>query len=110
LEFGNGFAYVDKQKRMAIDGDEVVLDLLFYNRILKRLVAVDLKIGSFKAAYKSQMELYLAWLDEYERQDGEAPPIGIILFKKNGIEIRSLTKCCSSFSIARKLFMLFTNA
>jgi len=79
LEFGNGFAYVDKQKRMAIDGDEVVLDLLFYNRILKRLVAVDLKIGSFKAAYKSQMELYLAWLDEYERQDGEDAPIGIIL-------------------------------
>jgi len=79
LEFGRGFAFVESQKHMAIDGDEVVLDLLFYNRILKRLVAVDLKIGRFKAAYKSQMELYLAWLDEYERQEGEETPIGIIL-------------------------------
>ena len=58
LEFGRGFAYVDKQKRMDINGDEVILDLLFYNRILKRLVAVELKIGSFKAAYKSRRENY----------------------------------------------------
>ena len=79
LEFGRGFAFVDSEKRMPIDGDDVKLDLLFFNRILKRLVVVELKIGSFKAAYKSQMELYLAWLDENERQDGEEPPIGIIL-------------------------------
>ena len=79
LEFGRGFAFVESEKYMPIDGDDVKLDLLFYNRILKRLVVVELKIGSFKAAYKSQMELYLAWLDEYERQDGENPPIGIIL-------------------------------
>jgi predicted nuclease of restriction endonuclease-like (RecB) superfamily len=79
LEFGRGFAFVESQKHMPIDGDEVVLDLLFYNRILKRLVAVDLKIGAFKAAYKSQMELYLAWLDENEREAGEESPIGIIL-------------------------------
>jgi len=57
LEFGRGFAFVDSQKRMNIGGEDVVLDLLFYNRILKRLVAVELKIGSFKAAYKGQMEL-----------------------------------------------------
>ena len=79
LEFGRGFAFIEKEKRMPIDDDYVISDLLFYNRILKRLVAVELKIGSFKAAYKSQMELYLAWLDEYERQDGEESPIGIIL-------------------------------
>ena len=79
LEFGRGFAFIESQKHMPIDGDEVVLDLLFYNRILKRLVAVELKIGNFKAAYKSQMELYLAWLDEYEREQGEEAPIGIIL-------------------------------
>jgi predicted nuclease of restriction endonuclease-like (RecB) superfamily len=52
LEFGHGFAFVDRQKRMIIDGEDVVLDLLFYNRILKRLVVVDFKIGKFKAAYK----------------------------------------------------------
>ena len=79
LEFGHGFSFIESQKRMPIDGEDVFLDLLFYHRILKRLVAVELKIGRFKAAYKSQMELHLAWLDEYERTEGEEPPIGIIL-------------------------------
>jgi predicted nuclease of restriction endonuclease-like (RecB) superfamily len=79
LEFGRGFTFVESQKRMSIDGEDVILDLLFYHRVLKRLVAVELKIGNFKAAYKGQMELYLAWLDEYEREEGEDAPIGIIL-------------------------------
>jgi len=79
LEFGQGFTFVKSQKRMIIDGEDVKLDLLFYNRILRRLVAVDLKIGKFKAAYKGQMELYLGWLDKYERKPGEEAPIGIIL-------------------------------
>jgi predicted nuclease of restriction endonuclease-like (RecB) superfamily len=79
LEFGHGFSFVEKQKRMIIDGEDVILDLLFYNRILRRLVAVELKIGRFKAAHKGQMELYLNWLDKYERQEGEEAPIGIIL-------------------------------
>jgi predicted nuclease of restriction endonuclease-like (RecB) superfamily len=79
LEFGNGFAFVERQKRMSIEGDDIVLDLLFYNRILARLVAVELKIGRFKAAYKGQMELYLKWLDAYERNPNEETPIGIIL-------------------------------
>ena len=79
LEFGHGFSFVERQKRMGVDEDDFVLDLLFYNRILSRLVAVELKIGRFKAAYKSQMELYLKWLDLYERQPREEAPIGIIL-------------------------------
>jgi len=79
LEFGNGFSFIARQKRMIIDGDDIVLDLLFYNRILKRLVAVELKLGTFKAAFKGQMELYLKWLDRYERQFGEEAPIGLIL-------------------------------
>jgi predicted nuclease of restriction endonuclease-like (RecB) superfamily len=79
LEFGRGFAFIESQKRMPIDGEEVVLDLLFYNRTLRRLVAVELKLGDFKASYKGQMELYLAWLDEYEREECEEAPIGIIL-------------------------------
>jgi len=79
LEFGHGFTFVERQKRMMIDGDDIVLDLLFYHRVLKRLVAVDLKLGTFKAAYKGQMELYLKWLDRYERQAGEEAPIGLIL-------------------------------
>jgi hypothetical protein len=64
---------------MIIDGSDIVLDLLFYHRILRRLVAIELKLGEFKAAYKGQMELYLKWLDRYERQPGEEAPIGLIL-------------------------------
>jgi predicted nuclease of restriction endonuclease-like (RecB) superfamily len=79
LEFGHGFTFVERQKRMIIDDEDIVLDLLFYHRILKRLVAVELKLGVFKAAYKGQMELYLKWLDRYERKEGEEAPIGIIL-------------------------------
>jgi predicted nuclease of restriction endonuclease-like (RecB) superfamily len=95
LEFGNGFSYIAKQKRMIIDGEDVVLDLLFYNRIFKRLVAVDLKLGRFKAAYKGQMELYLKWLDRYERQPGEESPIGLILCasaSREKIEMLELNK------------------
>ncbi len=79
LEFGHGFTFVERQKRMTIDGDDFALDLLFYHRILKRLVAVELKIGRFKPQYKGQMELYLKWLNKYERTEGEESPIGIIL-------------------------------
>lgn len=79
LEAGNGFAFVERQKRMIIDNDDYHLDLLFFNRPLRRLVAVELKIGKFKAAYEGQMKLYLKWLDRYERQEGEEPPIGLIL-------------------------------
>jgi len=79
LEFGNGLSFVARQKRMIIDGEDIVLDLLFYHRIIKRLVAIELKLGRFKASYKGQMELYLKWLDRYERQEGEEAPIGLIL-------------------------------
>ena len=79
LELGKGFAFVERQKRMIIDGEDFYLDLLFYNRKLQRLVAVELKLGKFKAAYKGQMELYLKWLDKHERHEGENSPIGLIL-------------------------------
>ncbi|MFA4852560.1 MAG: PDDEXK nuclease domain-containing protein [Bacteroidales bacterium] len=79
MELGQGFAFVERQKRMLIDGEDDKLDLLFYHRKLKRLVAIDLKLGKFKAAYKSQMELYLRWLEKYEMQDDEETPIGLLL-------------------------------
>ena len=79
LEFGKGFAFVERQKRMIIDGDDHKLDLLFYNRHLRRLVAVEIKYGQFEASHKGQMELYLKWLNRYERQEFENEPIGIIL-------------------------------
>jgi predicted nuclease of restriction endonuclease-like (RecB) superfamily len=95
LEFGHGFTFVERQKRMIIDNEDIVLDLLFYHRILKRLVAVELKLGTFKAAYKGQMELYLKWLNKYERQEGEEAPIGIILCStatREKIELLELDK------------------
>ena len=79
LELGKGFAFVERQKRMIIDGEDFYLDLLFFNRKLKRLVALELKLGKFKASYKGQMELYLKWLDKYEKTEGENQPIGLIL-------------------------------
>ena len=79
LEFGKGFTFAERQKRMIIDGEDFHLDLLFYNRNLKRLVAVELKQGQFEAGYSAQMKLYLKWLNRYERQEGENEPIGLIL-------------------------------
>jgi predicted nuclease of restriction endonuclease-like (RecB) superfamily len=79
LELGGGFTFVERQKRMIIGGEDFHLDLLFFHRRLKRLVAVELKIGKFQAGHKGQMELYLGWLNRYERQDGENAPIGLIL-------------------------------
>jgi len=79
LEFGVGFTFVARQRRIPIDDDDYKIDLLFYNRDIKRLVAIDLKIGKFKPSYKGQMELYLNWLNQYDRREGEEAPIGLIL-------------------------------
>jgi len=79
LELGTGFTFVERQKRMIIDDEDYYLDLLFFHRKLKRLVAIELKIGKFKAKYKGQMELYLKWLDKYDKQEGENSPVGLIL-------------------------------
>lgn len=79
LELGDGFTFVARQKRMIIDGEDFKVDLLFFHRKLHRMIAVDLKLGKFKAEYKGQMELYLRYLDRYEREPGEETPLGLIL-------------------------------
>lgn len=79
LELGAGFTFVARQKRIQIDDEDFYIDLLFFNRKLKRLIAIDLKLGSFKASYKGQMELYLRWLEKYELEEGEDSPLGLIL-------------------------------
>lgn len=107
LELGAGFTFVARQKRLPIDDDDLYLDLLFYNRKLKRLVAIELKLGAFKAEYKSQMELYLRWLTKHEQEPGEAPPIGIILCagkKQEQIELLELGK--SGIHVAEYLTVL----
>ncbi|MGR0114281.1 YhcG family protein [Ralstonia pseudosolanacearum] len=107
LELGVGFTFVARQKRIQIDDEDFHLDLLFYNRKLRRLVAVELKVGEFKAAYKGQMELYLRWLDKHEREPEEASPLGIILCtgkKSEQIELLELDK--SSIHVAEYLTTL----
>ncbi|MDR2971656.1 MAG: PDDEXK nuclease domain-containing protein [Bacteroidales bacterium] len=95
LEFGSGFAFMERQKRVIIDGDDFKIDLLFFHRDLRRLVVIDLKTGKFKPKYKGQMELYLKWLDRYERKEGENSPVGLILCtetSRNQIELLELDK------------------
>ncbi len=79
LELGTGFAFVERQKRIMLDGDDYYLDLLFFHRRMQRLVAIELKLGDFKPADSGQIELYLRWLDRHERQPSEQAPLGIIL-------------------------------
>lgn len=79
LELGTDFAFLARQMRITVDDEDYYLDLLFYHRKLRRLVAIDLKIGKFQAADKGQMELYLRWLEENEMQPGEEPPLGLVL-------------------------------
>jgi len=101
LELGTGFTFVARQKRLQIDDDDFYVDLLFYNRRLKRLIAIDLKLGNFKAEYKGQMELYLRWLAKHEQEADEQPPLGIILCagkKQEQIELLELDQ--SSIHVA----------
>jgi predicted nuclease of restriction endonuclease-like (RecB) superfamily len=95
LELGSGFCFIARQKRLQIDGEDFYIDLLFYNRKLRRLVALDLKVGAFKAEHKGQMELYLRWLDRHEREPDEETPLGIILCagkRQEQIELLELGK------------------
>ncbi|MDE5791466.1 MAG: PDDEXK nuclease domain-containing protein [Muribaculaceae bacterium] len=85
-EFGSDFAFVDRQKRIPVDGIDYRLDLLFYHRGLRRLVAIDLKLGKFKPAYEGQMLLYLRYLNSHDRREGEASPIGLILCSEGNTE------------------------
>ena len=79
IELGNDFAFMACQKRIIIDNRDYYIDLLFYHRRLKSLVVIEPKLGEFEAAYKGQMELYLRYLEKYEKVEGENSPVGIIL-------------------------------
>ncbi|HXB75561.1 MAG TPA: PDDEXK nuclease domain-containing protein [Candidatus Acidoferrales bacterium] len=117
LELGVGFRFVARQHRMQIDHRDYYLDLLFYHRKLRRLIAVDLKIGEFEAGDKGQMELYLGWLKRYACEPDEADPLGMILcagkseehiallqLQKSGIHVASYwTEALPKQELERKL-------
>jgi predicted nuclease of restriction endonuclease-like (RecB) superfamily len=107
LELGAGFSFVARQKRIQLDGDDFYIDLLFYNRKLKRLVVVELKQGSFKPEYKGQMELYLRWLALHEREPDENLPLGIILCAgRNTEQIELLELGTAGIHVAEYLTVL----
>lgn len=104
MELGVGFSFIERQKRMIIDGEDFFLDLLFYHRKLHRLIAIDLKLGKFKAQYKGQMELYLRWLEKNEMEPGEESPMGLLLCTEGSeeqIELLQLDK--SGIKVAQYL-------
>jgi len=107
IELGNDFAFLARQKRIIIDNRDYYIDLLFYHRRLKSLVAIDLKLGEFEAGFKGQMELYLRYLEKYETVDGEKQPIGLILCtgkNEEHIELMQLDK--SNIRVAEYLTLL----
>jgi predicted nuclease of restriction endonuclease-like (RecB) superfamily len=117
LELGVGFAFVERQKRITVDGDDYYMDLLFFHRRLRRLVVIELKLGAFKPADKGQVELYLRWLDRHERQPGEEAPVAIILcadpksetveyldMQRSGIHVAQYLTDLPSREVLRKRF------
>jgi len=107
VELGSDFAFLARQKRISIDNRDYYIDLLFYHRRLKSLVAIDLKIGEFEAGFKGQMELYLNYLEKHEMVEGENSPIGLILCAGKNyehIELMQLRK--SNIRVAEYLTLL----
>ena len=93
LELGYGFCFVGRQYRLALGSKEYFVDLLFYHRFLKTLVAFDLKIGSFEPEHAGKMDFYLNLLNEKERGPGDKLSIGIILCaEKDDIEVEFALK------------------
>jgi predicted nuclease of restriction endonuclease-like (RecB) superfamily len=111
MELGAGFTFVARQKRITVDEDDFYLDLLFFHRGLRRLVAIELKLDKFRPEHKGQMELYLRWLDKYERKPGEEQPLGMILCagkKQEQIELLELGR--SGIHVAEYLTALPSKA
>jgi len=104
IEMGSDFAFMARQKRITVDQDDYYIDLLFYHRRMKCLVAIDLKVGKFEAAHKGQMELYLRWLEKYEKLPDENPPIGLIMCSyKNSEHVELLQLDKSNIKVAEYL-------
>jgi len=106
-ELGSDFAFLSRQKRITIDNRDYYMDLLFYHRKLKSLIVVELKLGEFEASHKGQMELYLSYLNKYEKIEGENPPIGLILCSgKNSEHIELMNLEGDNIKIAEYLLIL----
>ncbi|WP_317190476.1 PDDEXK nuclease domain-containing protein [Bacteroides intestinalis] len=96
MELGSDFAFLARQKRITIDNVDYYIDLLFYHRKLRRLIVIELKLGKFKVEHKSQIELYLRWLDRHEKAEGENAPMGILLCAEKSDSLVELLELGSS--------------
>ncbi|MVX67006.1 DUF1016 family protein [Clostridium chromiireducens] len=107
LEMGRDFAFLGRQVRITVGNKDYYIDLLFYHRKLRRLVLIELKLGEFLPEHKGQVELYLRWLQKNEMNDGEEPPIAIILCaSKNDEEIELLEVDKSGIHVGQYLTQL----
>jgi len=107
MQLGQDFTFVERQKRMIIDGEDFKLDLLFFHRKLNRMIVINLKLGKFKPAYKAQMELYLRWLEQNEMEPGEKEPLGLLLCSEgNNEQIKLLELHNSGIKVAEYLTQL----
>lgn len=90
LEMGSDFAFMARQMHFVLDNKDYFMDLLFFHRGLRRLVLIELKLGEFEPEYKGQVELYLRWLNKYERNQNEESPIALILCAEKSQEMIEL--------------------
>lgn len=90
FQISTDFAFMERQKKVTIDGKDYKIDLLFFHRKLRRLVVVELKIGEFEPEYKEQVELYLCWLNKYERMENEETSVALILCAEKSDEVIEL--------------------
>jgi predicted nuclease of restriction endonuclease-like (RecB) superfamily len=97
LELGYGFCFIGRQYRLTLGKKDYFLDLLFYHRFLKCLVAFELKVGPFEPEHAGQMDFYLNLLNDKERNPGDQPSIGIILCaEKDDVEVEYALKSKSN--------------
>ncbi len=91
LELGKGFLFEARQKRISFEGDDFYIDLVFYNRLLRCFVLIDLKIGKLTHQDIGQMQMYVNYYDRMVRQNTENPTLGIILCKQTNKTVVEFT-------------------
>jgi predicted nuclease of restriction endonuclease-like (RecB) superfamily len=91
LELGKGFCFVARQKRLSVEGDHFYVDLVFYNRLLRRFVLVDLKLGKLTHQDLGQMMMYVNWFDRFQRAEHEQPTVGIVLCSEKNDAVVKIT-------------------
>jgi predicted nuclease of restriction endonuclease-like (RecB) superfamily len=91
LELGKGFCFVARQKRLTLDGDHFYVDLVFYNRLLRCFVLIDLKLGKLRHQDLGQMMMYVNWFDRFQRAEHEQPTVGIVLCSEKNDAVVKIT-------------------